>query len=193
MLHSDWFTGDENDLKDTNGFSVPEEECTFTGIFLGRRGLMVRSSGWHAMECFFLADDGRKIKLYAHRYHWYARNKKYGCYEKGREPVVYSAWNTDFPIDFADGVIIGSRWRCEIKVTGRGTVAWHRAIPISTAKTNKKNRNNQLYGPQEIPEEYRDNPPNNLPLREEYDNTTEDFAEFEKWARNFIKKLRNHD
>ena len=150
MLHSDWFTGDENDLKDTNGFSVPEEECTFTGIFLGRRGLMVRSSGWHAMECFFLADDGRKIKLYA-------------------------------------------RWRCEIKVTGRGTVAWHRAIPISTAKTNKKNRNNQLYGPQEIPEEYRDNPPNNLPLREEYDNTTEDFAEFEKWARNFIKKLRNHD
>ena len=57
----------------------------------------------------------------------------------------------------------------------------------------KRLRNRRLYRPQEIPEEYRDNPPNNLPLREEYDNTTDDFAEFEKWARNFIKKLRNHD
>ena len=194
MLQNDWFTGDENDLNETEGFSIPEEECTFTGVFLGRHGLRVKPGWWHAMECFFLTDNGRKIKLYAHRYHWYARNKKYGCYEKGREPVVYSALNTDFPIDFADGVVIGSRWRCEVTITSRGNAVWHRAIPISDAKTIEKYRHRQLYGPHELPEEYRYNTTNNHPLMEEdYDKTADDFAEFEEWSEKWLKENRSHD
>ncbi len=152
MKGNGWFTGDDRDMNtsETERYEIPKEPCIFTGVFVGRRGLPVPPNHWHSMECCFKADDGRRIKLFAHRYYWYNRNKKYGCIDKWAEDVVYSAWNTDFPIDFAENVIVGSRWRCEVRITENGTIAWHRAEPISTASQLKKYRENQLYGPHEI-------------------------------------------
>ena len=131
MKGNGWFTGDDRDMNtsETERYEIPKEPCIFTGVFVGRRGLPVPPNHWHSMECCFKADDGRRIKLFAHRYY---------------------AWNTDFPIDFAENVIVGSRWRCEVRITENGTIAWHRAEPISTASQLKKYRENQLYGPHEI-------------------------------------------
>ena len=53
-------------------------------------------------------------------------------------------------LNMGENVIIGSRWRCEVRITENGTIAWHRAEPISTASQLKKYRENQLYGPHEI-------------------------------------------
>lgn len=152
MKGNGWFTGDERDMSmsDTAQYHVPTEDCVFTGVFVGRRGLPVRPNGWHSLECCFRADDGQKIKLYAHRYYWYNKNKKYGCISKWAEDVVYAAWNTDFPIDFAVNVVVGSRWKCEVKMSANGVAAWQRADPISKRKDIEELAASKIYGPHEI-------------------------------------------
>ena len=125
-----WANNAIDDLPDRHYlYNKPSEEMTFTGTFMGREALPVRSS-WHGIKVYFITDEGERIWLIAHRYYWHNRNGYSGCIGKWDEGVVYSAWNTDFPIDFAMNVIIGSKWKVEVTESKTGVINFNRAEPL---------------------------------------------------------------
>ena len=60
-IGSGWANNTINDLPDRNYlYNKPSEEMTFTGTFMGREALPVRSS-WHGIKVYFITDEGDMV------------------------------------------------------------------------------------------------------------------------------------